>query len=468
VIDPLAELAAGSALWLGAALVLVFLLGVWLWERHRSRRALGGILNVLRELLAADDTPAERRADPTVAGVVGQLARAANQLAGLQYERQLAAAQDHEHLEALLQHISDAVVLIGPDERIVRCNPAAEKLLERPAASLLGQTLPALLIHRDLLEHYRAARQARAACAAEFRITGPRRTAHWQVTASGLYTGSIFRGTLLFIRDLSDINAASQMKTDFAANASHELRTPLASIRAAVETIQESWPELADDPRGPAGDMVKRCVEIIGGHVLRLQSMVQDLLDLSRTEEPRGVVRTDRVDLSHVAEMVAAMYAGVAAEKHVALKIELAPEARNLRGDERLLTLTLKNLVDNSLKFTPAGGQVIVRSQLRPVAAVPDRPADRSAPHPAMQLLVEVADTGCGIPPEDQTRVFERFYTVNRSRGGADRGTGLGLAIVKHAVAAMGGTVTLESELNRGTTVTCWFPVRHGETMAVL
>jgi two-component system phosphate regulon sensor histidine kinase PhoR len=238
------------------------------------------------------------------------------------------------------------------------------------------------------------------------------------------------------------------MKTDFASNASHELRTPLASIRAAVDTIKDSGVEDLETTR--------RCVEIISNHVLRMQLMVQDLLDLSRVEDTRALVRSDRVDLQLVCDALASSYATQIAHKKLDLIIELAEDARSFRGDERLLTLILKNLLDNSIKFTPQG-RITSRSILR-TAPVDGQPAPADArPN---QFVLEVADTGIGIPPEDQQRVFERFYTVNRSRGGADRGTGLGLSIVKHAVNALHGTVSLASELQVGTSVTCTFPLK--------
>jgi two-component system phosphate regulon sensor histidine kinase PhoR len=190
-------------------------------------------------------------------------------------------------------------------------------------------------------------------------------------------------------------------------------------------------------------------VDIIHNHALRLQLLVQDLLDLSRAEDPRATVRAERLELQSVCDIVTGMYAVAANEKHVQLRTELAEDARTLIGDERLLTLTLKNLLDNALKFTPAGS-VTIRSY---------RAAGGEDGGAGERLVIEVADTGVGIPPEDRERVFERFYTVNRSRGGADRGTGLGLAIVKHAVAAMGGQVTLTSEVGRGTSVRCAFPL---------
>ncbi len=244
---------------------------------------------------------------------------------------------------------------------------------------------------------------------------------------------------------MTEIARTLQMKTDFATNASHELRTPLASIRAAVETIKEAGVEDIFTTR--------RCVDIINNHVLRMQLMVQDLLDLSRAEDARALIRSDRVDVQLVCDALAASYAAQLAEKKLSLKLDLTPEAREFRGDERLLTLTLKNLVDNAIKFTAHGG-ITIRSMV-------DRPhaSANGTPSQAGHFVLEVQDTGIGIPAEDQERVFERFYTVNRSRGGADRGTGLGLSIVKHAVNAMQGTVLLVSTPNVGTTVRCMFPL---------
>ena len=229
----------------------------------------------------------------------------------------------------------------------------------------------------------------------------------------------------------------------------------LASIRAAVETIRDCGDGdvmIADQ------ETTKRCLDIIYNHALRLQLMVQDLLDLSRTEDPRAVVRSDRLDLQMVCEMITGMYTTLANEKHVQLRIDLAADAKEFRGDERLLSLTLKNLLDNAIKFTTQG-YVTIRSFIQPHEAAGAESADAAGAK--FDFILDVKDTGCGIPPEDQERVFElTFYTlVNRFARGSDRGTGLGLAIVKHAVAAMGGQVKLISEVGKGTTMRCVFPI---------
>jgi signal transduction histidine kinase len=288
-------------------------------------------------------------------------------------------------------------------------------------------------------------------------IETPDRDFHYQATAATIYNGSHYRGTLLLMRDITEIVRTLQIKTDFVANASHELRTPLASIRAAVETVEDAG---VDDQ-----ETVRRCVGIIGNHALRLQMMVQDLLDLSRTEDPRAEVKHDRLDLDDICHTITGMYNIQAEAKMVALRVDLADDSHSMRGDARLVQLTLKNLVDNAIKFTNQGSVTIraYRSFKFQVSSFEKEtgssPGNSKLETRNSAFILEVADTGVGIPREDQERVFERFYTVNRSRGGADRGTGLGLAIVKHALAAMGGHVELSSELGKGTTVRCFFPI---------
>ena len=293
------------------------------------------------------------------------MARAVNTLAARLEEAQARAEQDRENLAALLEHTDALVAATDEEDNVQLVSPALARLLDRPEKTLLGRPISDLFTSRELLDLYHSAYSSSEAVSGDLRLKTARREIQARAIATTMYTGARYRGTLLLMRDWTEIAQALQMKADFVANASHELRTPLASIRAAVETIQDSLNErraARRRRRGSRGGGVKRCVDIIAQQVLRLQLMVQDLLDLSRTEDPRAVVRMDRVDLAHVCDMVVGMYAGVAAEKGIALTMEIDPEARALRGDERFLILTLKNLVDNSLKFTPAGGRVAIVS----------------------------------------------------------------------------------------------------------
>ncbi len=395
-----------------------------------------------------------RRTDPAAKGAAGDLAKAANALADDLEIRHDQAQQDKDHLLSLLavlDHTNEIAIATDNEDMIRLVNPAAARVLERSIEALLGKHIDTVVHHPDLRALYRKAFSSNLPVSGQIAIQTPGRTLHCQATAATIYNGAHYRGTLLVLRDITEVAKTLQMKMDFATNASHELRTPLASIRAAVDTIKDAGVEDAETTR--------RCVEIITNHVLRMQLMVQDLLDLSRVEDTRALVRSDRIDLHLVCDALASSYLAQLTEKKLRLQIDLADDARSFRGDERLLTLILKNLFDNAIKFTPQG-TVTVRTSLRNSQI----PAEgQAAPPPegaADQFVLEVIDTGIGIPPEDQERVFERFYTVNRSRGGADRGTGLGLSIVKHAVNAMHGVVALTSELEAGTTVKCVFPLK--------
>jgi two-component system phosphate regulon sensor histidine kinase PhoR len=365
-------------------------------------------------------------------------------------ERQKLLLQS-SYLQTLLACLNDPVIILDPAGVPVLSNRRATELLIAPADPDAQQSLREFAAQTPVQDIIRAALRSQGAVARQIRLNILFRARVLQVTAAPISPGVQPGGVLLLLQDQTELLQNVQIKADFAANASHELRTPLASIRAAVETINEAGFE----------DHVtlKRCLDIVGGHVLRLQLLVQDLLDLSRTEDPRAVVRQEPIKLEDVRELIFSMFKNIAAEKHLELRFELTPDCRIMQGDERLVLLILKNLVDNSLKFTTAGFiQVRWLRQTRPLRNAPANAAAVGADMTEDIMILEVEDTGCGIPPEDINRVFERFYTVNRSRGGADRGTGLGLAIVKHAVAAMGGVVELHSQTGKGTIMRCIWP----------
>jgi signal transduction histidine kinase len=230
------------------------------------------------------------------------------------------------------------------------------------------------------------------------------------------------------------------MRTDFVANASHELRTPLSAIRAAVETLQQL------DPQGEAAS-VRSCVEVIDRHSTRLVDLVADLLDLSRLESPEAQFPVQRLRLGEFLDELRWRLAPAIEANGLTLEIDRAADCEELTASPQLLRLVLDNLVDNAMKFTARGG--VVRVVCRCTAE---------------GTSLEVADNGCGIPEEQQSRVFERFYQVQlaRSGHGSDpakvRGTGLGLAIVRHAVAAMKGSIRLWSQVGMGTRVTVIVP----------
>lgn len=351
-------------------------------------------------------------------------------------ERQLATPRAAD-LRPLVDALPDPMILTDESERVTLLNAAAVRLLQLPGAAVVGKTFVSVVTDQVLLELFDAARKApgedqRAMAQKEVKITRSGTRFVFQAVAVRNPGGAV----LILLRDVTQLAAIVQMKTDFVTNAGHELRTPIAAIKIAFETLRDV---LDDDPV-----QTRKCVGIIDGHIRRLEEMLRDLLDLSKVESPDLQAQVREVRAAEAFSMVHSTMGPIAREKGLDLVFETSPEDGPLQTDPRLLNLVLKNLVENSLKFTPAGGRITVT--LGP-----------SEGEGGFTLIV--SDTGVGIADEHLDRVFERFYQVDPARtGSSTRGTGLGLAIVKHAAHALGGNVRIESKVGVGTTVTCDFP----------
>jgi signal transduction histidine kinase len=236
--------------------------------------------------------------------------------------------------------------------------------------------------------------------------------------------------TLVVVGDVTEARHLDAIRRDFVANASHELKTPAASIQAAAETLLH----VADENPGA----VPRFATQLDREARRLSRLVADLLDLSRLESGSSLDEIVRLDV--IVREEAERFGEHAASADVKLEIE-APETPAVRGSARDLSLLVRNLLDNAVTYSKAGGRVTA-----------------TVAHDERQLELRVADTGIGIPSRELPRVFERFYRVDRARSRETGGTGLGLAIVKHVVENHGGDVRVESELGLGTTFIVQLP----------
>ena len=231
---------------------------------------------------------------------------------------------------------------------------------------------------------------------------------------------------LLVLRDLTAERRADRVRRDFIANASHELRTPVTAITAAAETLLHGGIQLDDQSRG--------FVEMIARHAERLTRLTDDLLDLSRLETGAWKPALGPVQLAPLAAGLVELMRPRAAEKAITLNADV-PERLRANADRRALEQILVNLLDNAVKYTPQGGRVTLLG-------------DGLGP----QVMVSVVDTGPGIEPQHQARIFERFYRADAGRSRELGGTGLGLSIVKHLVQAMHGTVGATSVYGQGST----------------
>lgn len=356
-------------------------------------------------------------------------------------------------LDTVVRELHEGVVVADDEGCILLFNPAAIRLLQVDSgAPVLSDELSSRTIEKCVPNHKLQQMLSGAGRPEEARLVvhhaGTPRIL--QVHVSDITLPFIHgerddpgrqtehRARLAVLRDITDLEHLVQVKTDFAANASHELRTPLAAICAAVETLLGAG-------AGDEAAASRRFLRVIDRQARRMEQLVTDLLDLSRIESGQVSFEAESVDLGEFLAEVKARYDEQFESKQLACRVSVDDSCRRIRVNSYLLRTVLSNLVDNAVKFTGAGGEVSMAASPRGEAA--DAP-----------LAITVSDTGCGIPAGELERVFERFYQVDKSRGGQTTGTGLGLSIVRHAVTAMNGSVTLESQPGEGTRVTVILP----------
>lgn len=237
-------------------------------------------------------------------------------------------------------------------------------------------------------------------------------------------------GAVTTFLDVSEVRRLEQIRRDFVANASHELKTPLTSIRGFAETLLEE---------DPPDELRERFVRSIHANALRMQRLVDDLLDLSRLESGRWKTQTQQVSLAEAAAKAWVPYADKAASRDIAFEVE---GDLQVLADPQGLDQILRNLLENALRHSGEGGHIRVTAEEGDSGFV----------------RVAVSDVGEGIPSASLPRIFERFFRSDSARARDVGGTGLGLAIVRHLVGAMGGDVEAESELGRGTTIRFTLP----------
>jgi signal transduction histidine kinase len=316
--------------------------------------------------------------------------------------------------DTILTAMVEGVLLLGPDGSTAFANPALDRHLGgRPAG--IGELFPARL------------REAAAAppVVVEVELDNPSRWLRAQVVEAG-GDGSI----LVIVTDVTAQRRLDAVRRDFVANASHELKTPAATIRAAAETLVQAS---ADDP-----DAVPRFAAQLEREAMRLGRIVADLLDLSRLESGAGDTEDVRIDA--LVREECQRFEDDAAQAGLSFVVE-TPDPATVHGAPRDLALLARNLIDNAVRYTGPGGTVTVS------VAVEDP-----------DVVLRVTDTGVGIPSRDASRIFERFYRVDRARSRETGGTGLGLAIVKHVADNHGAAIEVESELGVGTAVTVRIP----------
>jgi two-component system phosphate regulon sensor histidine kinase PhoR len=353
-------------------------------------------------------------------------------------------------LAPLLEALPDPALLIDQEGRIVSSNAAARRQMQFEAR---GQFLTSILRHPDVLEAVQAAVRDGATRAVEYETTS-QVDRHTRCYVAPVTWGAD-RAAMLVFHDQTARISTERMRADFLANASHELRTPLASLTLLIETIA-----------GPARDNAEERDRFLGMMQVqadRMRRLIADLLSLSRIELDEHVPPSDRADIAGVAKEVVDSASPVARERDVSIELKAPDKPVIVVGERFQLAQVVQNLVDNAIKYTPAGGVVRVevgdsgdREETMAQAGRRWEEAGRVAlltPAAAANrsyAYVRVEDAGPGVARRFLPRLGERFFRVEREMGDERGGTGLGLAIVKHIVNRHRGGLLVESQPGRG------------------
>lgn len=390
---------------------------------HFARRQAAPVLELKSVADALSRGELERRSGLTAGGELGALGAALNGMADAIQSLLAQATKDKAELLTILSSMNEGVIATDASQRILLVNDAAAQLLGFDAHGVRG---------KPLWQVVRADRLIKAA--GEVLATGERKTfdpgriaaRHLEVCLSTYPANAKAQGLIVVVHDTTQSVRYQEMRKEFVANVSHELRTPLTVIKGFVETLRDG--ALQDPVKGP------QYLATIERHTNQLTNLVSDLLELSKLESHAELPRRVSVDLAAVIARTVDSFMPAAQKKRQAISQNLG-FLPAVAGNPDYLERAVANLLENAIKYTPEGGKITITARSR----------DDSA-------IVEVTDNGIGIPLEDQPRIFERFYRVDRSRSREMGGTGLGLAIVKHIVQVHGGTVEVESVPGAGST----------------
>lgn len=353
---------------------------------------------------------------------LGELAKIMNEMAARLEEQLTSLSREKGRLDAILKGMGEGVVVTDASGAISLVNPAFCRLFG-VSERVVGSPLSHISRHPALHDAYSRVRQNGSELQEEMtlQVAGEKTLlTHWVPLTAETLPG----GAVAVFHDISDLKRLENIRKDFVANVSHELRTPVTVIKGYAETLLDGV--IAENP-----EQATRFVAIIQSHSDRLTELLADLLSLSELESTNFSLQLQSTPLDASLRRACALLAEKAAAKTIAINLPAEPLPAVL-ADQGRLEQVLVNLLDNAVKYTPAGGQIAVQ-----VSAEDNL------------LRVAVRDSGMGLPPDSIPRLFERFYRVDAGRSRDEGGTGLGLAIVKHIVQLHGGTVRAENNADR-------------------
>lgn len=397
--------------------IVILLLIVLVLSAVLAKRLSKHIVEPLNELDL--EHPLDNDSYEELAPLLGRISRQREQI-----DRQLRELQRKtDEFSQITRSMQEGLVLLDNHWTVLSINPAAQRLFGADAGCV-GEDFLTVERSHEMSAAIEAAMQNGHS---EFRLRKNGRI--YQLDLTRIDSGGEVAGAVLLTFDITERENAEQNRREFTANVSHELKTPLQGIIGSAELLENGMVRPED---------TARFIGHIRSEAQRLVTLIDDIIRLSQLDEG-DEMPTETVDLREIAQEAAEDLRGAAEKKHVSLSLE--GEAAPVTGVRRLLYEIVYNLCDNAVKYNVDGGGVSIRVE-----------------QDGQTASVTVADTGTGIAPEHQGRIFERFYRVDKSHSKASGGTGLGLSIVKHAVQYHHGSIELQSAPGKGTTIRVFFP----------
>lgn len=433
---------------LGVALLLVLVMATLLMRYRKWLRQIG---SAATQLAKGDFSKTIKATGPPP---VAALAQTLNQMAQQLDDRLSEVVRQRNELGTILSSMDEGVIAVDSELRIISLNRSAAALLHLEPASTIDRPIDQAIQDPELRRYVRQpletgqgvqgeislfagrgkdnAGDAKSACADERII---------EATSAILRDAAGRRmGAVLVLHDVSELRRLESIRQDFVANVSHEIRTPISAIKAAAETLFDDLEFDPDNP--PPPDVLRNFLGIITRQAERLHAIVEDLLSLARIEQGKreDAIELDPGPLSPVIAAAVETCQANADEKNISIRVDCETGLMAMMN-RTMIEQAIINLIDNAVKYSPAGSKVEI-----------------TAEHRAGEAAITVTDEGRGIEPEHLPRLFERFYRTDRARSRQMGGTGLGLSIVKHIAEAHAGRVSVKSRPGEGSSFVLTVP----------
>jgi len=350
-------------------------------------------------------------------------------------EKIKAANEEKSKLMAALTSINEGILILDAGGRIEFISPALDGLLSEHLGNTMGKTLMEAFRNVELHKAFQKYKSEGSNISTEITL-GNVEPVIMRVTISEIrdYPGE--EKVMVVFHDITRLKKLEIIRTDFVANVTHEIRTPLTAIIGYLETIKSDRVKKAED--------IKKFVDIMLKQAERLNRLVEDLMTISKIELGETNFKHEDIDLAEVIGGVIPLFETKASEKNIKIINELPQNTITISGDKDRLMQIFVNLLDNAVKFNLDDGTVTI-----------------NATEEKEGVIINIIDTGAGIPKEEIQRLGERFYRVDKTRSRDLGGTGLGLSIVKHLMIAHGGRMEIKSEISKGTVVSLFFPCKN-------